>query len=97
MKRCCPTSCGTGEFTESDCYADNSKGTCTYPNDAQCPKRPTLSLTPSPTVKTFKATHGPGNDFPVDCIGHTYIGHNYIGHTYIGHNYIGHTYTGIAT
>jgi len=36
MKRCCPDSCGTGRFTESQCLAHSGDGTCTYPNGAQC-------------------------------------------------------------
>ena len=38
MRRCCPISCETGLFTEEDCHAFDGKGTCTYPNDAQCTK-----------------------------------------------------------
>ena len=53
MQRCCPISCGTGELLESACNAlpvnnllgpndsnqmnSSGAGTCTYPNDAQCP------------------------------------------------------------
>ena len=37
MRRCCPETCGTGQFTEHDCDAWKSgSGTCIYPNDAQC-------------------------------------------------------------
>ena len=38
MKRCCPKTCGTGEFTEGDCKSSSGKGTCKYPNEAQCSK-----------------------------------------------------------
>ena len=37
MKRCCPESCGvTGSFSESDCKDVGGKGSCKYPNEAQC-------------------------------------------------------------
>ena len=39
MKRCCPESCNSGAFTEAQCEADNSIGTCIYPNKAQCHTR----------------------------------------------------------
>ena len=39
MKRCCPESCNSGAFTEAQCEADNSIGTCIYPNKAQCHSR----------------------------------------------------------
>ena len=35
MKRCCPESCETESFSESDCKEDGGKGSCTYPNEAQ--------------------------------------------------------------
>ena len=38
MRRCCPEACASGVFTEDDCLAFDGKGTCTYPNDAQCPQ-----------------------------------------------------------
>ena len=36
MRRCCPDSCGTGVFTESDCNDFDGGGKCIYPNGAQC-------------------------------------------------------------
>ena len=36
MRRCCPNSCGTGVFTEEDCFLYDGAGECTYPNSAQC-------------------------------------------------------------
>ena len=36
VRRCCPETCGTGEFTEEDCNAFDGKGDCIYPNEAQC-------------------------------------------------------------
>ena len=38
MKRCCPKTCNIEAFTETDCNAFSGKGTCKYPNDAQCPE-----------------------------------------------------------
>ena len=35
MKRCCPESCETESFSESDCKEDGGKGNCKYPNEAQ--------------------------------------------------------------
>ena len=35
MKRCCPESCETESFSESDCNEDGGKGNCKYPNEAQ--------------------------------------------------------------
>merc|ERR1711963_249117 len=37
MRRCCPESCATGIFTEQACNQFPGQGTCTYPNEAQCP------------------------------------------------------------
>ena len=37
VRRCCPQTCGTGLLTESQCKALDSKGTCTYPAENQCP------------------------------------------------------------
>ena len=36
VRRCCPETCGTGVFTEEDCNSFDGKGSCVYPNDAQC-------------------------------------------------------------
>ena len=36
MRRCCPDSCGTGVFSPEDCISFDGKGTCAYPNGAQC-------------------------------------------------------------
>ena len=36
MRRCCPDSCNTGNFTEEDCNRFQGLGNCIYPNDAQC-------------------------------------------------------------
>ena len=36
LRRCCPESCGTWEFTKQDCLSFSGSGTCTYPNEAQC-------------------------------------------------------------
>ena len=36
-RRCCPETCGSGALTESQCEALNSKGTCIYPAENQCP------------------------------------------------------------
>ena len=36
MRRCCPDSCNTGNFTKEDCLRFGGAGTCIYPNDAQC-------------------------------------------------------------
>merc|ERR1711937_987224 len=36
MMRCCPTSCKTGFLSKAACNALGGKGTCTYPNKAQC-------------------------------------------------------------
>lgn len=36
MRRCCPESCGTGAFTAKECNSFVGKGTCKYPNEAQC-------------------------------------------------------------
>ena len=36
VRRCCPETCGTGILTKDMCEALVSKGTCTYPNAAQC-------------------------------------------------------------
>ena len=30
--------CGTGVFTEADCNSSSGKGTCKYPNEAECSK-----------------------------------------------------------
>ena len=39
VRRCCPESCKNRQpFTESVCNDSNGKGTCKYPNDAQCPE-----------------------------------------------------------
>ena len=36
--RCCPTTCKNSfPFDNVKCEASDSYGTCTYPNDAQCP------------------------------------------------------------
>ena len=32
MRRCCPISCNTGNFTYVDCLRSDEKGTCRYPN-----------------------------------------------------------------
>ena len=40
MRRCCPVSCGTGALFKTDCDQLTDYGTCTYPNDAQCPEAP---------------------------------------------------------
>ena len=38
MKRCCPKTCeNTKPFTEYECRVAKGKGTCIYPNEAQCP------------------------------------------------------------
>ena len=37
MKRCCPKTCeNTKPFSEYECRVAKGKGTCTYPNEAQC-------------------------------------------------------------
>ena len=37
LKRCCPKACkNTEPFTEYECRVTKGKGSCTYPNDAQC-------------------------------------------------------------
>ena len=36
MHRCCPESCNTGALDEIACNALSGKGTCQYPNEAQC-------------------------------------------------------------
>ena len=40
MKRCCPESCKSGSFFESDCEKDGGKGICIYPNEAQPDETP---------------------------------------------------------
>ena len=40
-RRCCPQTCGTGLLTKSQCNALDSKGTCIYPAENQCPNRGT--------------------------------------------------------
>ena len=40
MKRCCPESCRSGAFFESDCEKDGGKGKCIYPNEAQPDETP---------------------------------------------------------
>jgi len=41
MHRCCPESCNTGALDEVACNALSGKGTCIYPNEAQCVPRTT--------------------------------------------------------
>ena len=36
LRRCCPDSCQTGQFSEEECKNVNSHGFCIYPNEAQC-------------------------------------------------------------
>ena len=37
MMRCCPKTCeNTKPFSEYECRVAKGKGTCTYPNEAQC-------------------------------------------------------------
>ena len=38
FKRCCPISCDVEKFTEDECNKSSGRGTCTYPNKAQCPE-----------------------------------------------------------
>ena len=38
FKRCCPISCGVEKFTEDECNKSSERGTCIYPNKAQCPE-----------------------------------------------------------
>ena len=35
VRRCCPTSCGSGALTEDACNALSGSGSCIYPNEAQ--------------------------------------------------------------
>ena len=43
MKRCCPVTCNNGDaLTKEECDALSQSGTCTYPNDAQCPSKPSI-------------------------------------------------------
>ena len=44
MQRCCPESCNTGALTEDQCNDLSSSGTCTYPNNAQCPGNPHIKI-----------------------------------------------------
>lgn len=36
MWRCCPETCNAGPLTVAQCDALDAKGTCAYPNEAQC-------------------------------------------------------------
>ena len=43
-RRCCPTTCkNSSPFDNVKCEASDSDGTCTYPNDAQCPFKGRIS------------------------------------------------------
>ena len=67
MKRCCPESCNTEnlvtiKFSEEDCNKSSGKGTCTYPNKAQCTDGKLLNINVLLILKRIIC----GN-FPLDC------------------------------
>ena len=50
MKRCCPDTCKSGEFTEVDCRLSKGLGTCIYPSVSQGCKSGLSNGSPEPTV-----------------------------------------------
>ena len=54
FKRCCPISCGSENFTKEECNKSSGKGSCVYPNEAQCPEKGKLIKTCKHTNKVHK-------------------------------------------
>ena len=44
MRRCCPVTCNTGQFSEEVCNSISGTETCIHPNDAQCNETCELSI-----------------------------------------------------
>ena len=50
MKRCCPETCNSSDFTQKDCKHDTGSGTCIYSNSTNCEIKGNLYFIVKPLI-----------------------------------------------